>query len=335
MGDSSIGIFNGKKVFSPKQITAEIMDSSNNLFFVPLVNLLGDFFLWEDLQKQVYCFKLDGTRIKTSKAKGARSFQVVHYDTSHYLPISQSDIKYMEIVLNKNHLPKIDRKLANILNILGRTEKEDFTIHDITQTVEKAFNNEKRLSNEYKQEIMELINFMASLDTDRIITPVKRLSDFIQHDLKTADARILGEMFTQAANTEKKVNKILNPTLTAKRSWLVMILAMGLVVMVVALLYVANDAGYFENVGSMVPGMSGIGSGAGYDQATLMKQYPNCPALKSAVESGKLDYNRLPKDVQKIADSCPTPVATPQIKVPSQQSLPADPEPQPVPDTGK
>ena len=104
-----------------------------------------------------------------------------------------------------------------------------------------------------------------------------------------------------------------------------MILLMGIVIMGAALLYVANDAGYFKSVGSLVPGMNSIGSGSGYDQATLMKQYPNCPALKSAIDSGKLDYNRLPKDVQKIADSCPSPTAIPIT--PPVIRLPADPEP--------
>lgn len=310
-----IGLFGGKKVFDPKYLTAEIMDASNNIWFVPIKYIIGDFFLTE-INKQVYAFKLDGTRIKTSKAGGARSFTVIHYDVSHYLPISQADIKAMEIIITRNSLPKLNNKLLGIVKIFGKREKEDaktnnlaelsrgFEPHNITQLIEILASHPDR----YDKEISELINFSASLDTDKIVTPVKRMVDFIEGDLKTVDAKFMGSIFSQAVRMDEKAKKILNPLMTAKKSWLVLILAIMLVCAVIGLLYFAYKSGAFDAVGGIIPS---IGGGGQYDQKTLMSKYPNCAALRVAIDSKELDYTKLPKDVQKIADSCPSPTPTP------------------------
>jgi hypothetical protein len=299
---SQIGLFSGRKVFSSQYITAEITDASNNLWFVPIKFVFGDFFLTK-INSQVHVFKLDGTRIKTSKAGGAKSFSVMHYDVSHYLPISHADIKAMEIILSINSLPKINSRLLGILKILGKTEKEgNFKEHNLDELIERLQSHPKR----FEQEISELINFMASLDTAKIVTPVKRMVDFIEGDLKTIDSQFLGTIYTQAQRVDEKAKKILNPVLTAKKSWLVLILALACVGLVIALLYVAYDAGYFDGAGSIIPS---IGGGTDYSEKSLMTKYPNAGALRAGVDSGALNYDKLPKSVQKIVDDTPSPIA--------------------------
>jgi hypothetical protein len=92
--------------------------------------------------------------------------------------------------------------------------------------------------------------------------------------------------------------------MTAKKSWLVLILAIMLVCAVIGLLYFAYKSGAFDGVSSIVPS---IGGGGQYDQKSLMSKYPNCAALRAGIDSKQLEYNKLPKDVQKIADSCQSP----------------------------
>ena len=301
----SIGIFSGKKIFSPKNITAEITDAGNKIHFIVIKYMIGDYFL-APINKQIYAFKMDGTRIKTSDAGGTRTFSVIHYDVAHYLPISPSDLKLLEITLNENFLPKVDNRLLNILQIFGKREKEskgNFVQHDIGELIEKLAVHEER----YSQEISELINFMASLEKQYIVTPVKRITDFLQGDLKTIDAKFMGEIFTQAVKMDENAKKVLNPPLNAKKSWLVLIMAIGMVILLIGLLYFANESGAFSSVGGMIPSIGG----GGYDEKSLMSKYPTGPALRLAVDSGQLDYTKLPKSVQKIVDGTPSPIPLP------------------------
>jgi hypothetical protein len=300
---SQIGIFSGKKVFSHDTITAQITDAANYVWFVPVRYMIGDYFLTE-INKQIYAFKMDGARIKTAKTKGAKSFQILYYDVSHYLPISPDDIVNIENIIRKNSLPtRMDKKLLNVYDILSKTEKnKDFTVHDITAMKARLLEHKDR----YKETVSELINFMTILDADKIVTPLKRMVDFLQGDLKTIDAKFMGTIFTQAEKMEEKAQKILNPVLTAKKSWVVLILGIALVGAICGMVYFMNEAGVFENLGSSIPSIAGGGAGD-YSEDNLRNKYPTGAALKAAVDSGQLDYKKLPPIAKKIYDEIPTP----------------------------
>lgn len=304
---ATIGIFSGKKVYSHDLITAEISDASGHVFFVPIKYMIGDYFLTE-INRQVYAFYLDQTRVKTSKTKGAKSFQIIYYDVSHYKPVSTDHITELERIIKVNSLPKkLTKKGLNVLNILGKTEKEDFTVHDITTLKARLLEHKDR----YKKTIAELINFMAELQTEEIVTPVKRMVDFVEGDLKTIDAKFMGSIFSQAVKMEETSQKVLNPILTAKKSWVVMILALGMLGSMGGMAYFANESGAFDGLMSGVVPQINSG-GATYDQKNLMQKYPNGAALRAAVDSGTLKYDLLPKPVQTIVDNTPSIVPTPQ-----------------------
>ncbi len=40
-----MGVFNGRDVYSPKTLTAEITDGGMNKHFVPIKNVIGDYFI--------------------------------------------------------------------------------------------------------------------------------------------------------------------------------------------------------------------------------------------------------------------------------------------------
>ena len=322
----SIGIFSGKKVYSHDMITAEISDSAGHVFFVPIRFMIGDYFLTE-VNRQIYAFYLDQTRVKTSKTKGAKSFQIIYYDVSHYKPVSTDHITELELIINKNSLPlKMNKKGLNVLKILGKTEKAEFKIHDITQLKASLLEHKDR----YKARISELINFMAELQTSEIVTPVKRMVDFVEGDLKTIDAKFMGEIFTQAVKMDDSSKKVLNPVLTAKKSWVVMILALGMIGFIASTVYFANESGAFDGVASGIVPQINTG-GAAYDQKTLMQKYPNGAALRAAVDSGVLNYDKLPKPVQKIVDDTPSIVPVPIkeeiIALPTPPIIPEEEEP--------
>lgn len=308
MGSQSIGLFSGKKVFSHKNLTAEIMDAGNKIYFHPVKYIVGDYFL-AVINNQTYAFKIDGARIKTSDAGGTKQFSVIHYDIQNYLPISERDLKLLELTLKENNLPKVNNKMLGALKLLGDKEKAndgEFHPHELDRIIEKLAIHKDR----YSKEITEILDFMTALDTSKIVTPVRRIGDFLTGDCKTVDAKFMGEIFTQAVKMDETAKKVLNPPLTAKKSYLIIILAIGIIGTTAGMGYFANEAGVFEGFGGIVPNVGG--GGGGYDQATLMSKYPSGPALRAAVDSGELDYDRLPKNVQQIVDDTPSPVAVPE-----------------------
>ena len=124
-----MGIIKHKDIFSSKWITAEITDASNRIYYVPIKRTIGDYFL-ADIENHVYCFKIEGARIKVYQHTLVKSFRVLQYDLNHYMPVSAKDNKMLEEVLKKNALPKMNMMLFNILKLLGKREKASFTTHD-------------------------------------------------------------------------------------------------------------------------------------------------------------------------------------------------------------
>lgn len=320
-----MGVFNGRDVYNPKIITAEITDAGNKKYFVPVKNMIGDYFVVDNINNQTYVFKLDGSRIKTTKQTGAFSFQTIDYDISHYLPIS-SDTKLIELTEKINSLPRINNKLLGILKILGRTEKDNFAmfsvdeesfntlsqakayctanqidetkiihnVHNLTKLIEQLSNSKDK----YKQEVLEMMNYFARLNVLQIVTPLRRLTDFLEEDLKTTDPRYGGAIFDTAIEADDENRKMTNSPKTAKKS-IFMLIAIPVIVLLVAIVvYQAYEMGVFDNLGS--------GFGASFGKATdaqLQAQYPNCESLHAAVDSGKLDYNSLSGVVKKIYDT--------------------------------
>lgn len=296
------GIFDGKNVYNYKGITAEITDSGNNKWFVPIKYILGDYFVTK-INNQTYVFKIVGSRIKNSKRKGAMTFQTLDYNTEHYMPVS-ADVKELEMVLLKNKLPPVNGKLHGIMKILGRTEKDAFVAHDLIELIEKLSNSKDK----YQKEVAELLNYFGSLAIDKIVTPLGRVSEFIETDLKATDAKVIGDVFVEAVEVDKDHKTVTNVPVNLKKSYLVMALILLVVFSVIGLIYFAYEAGRFDNMGFDL-GFSG--GGADYSKEALMKKYPNGASMRAAVDSGTLDYNKLPKDVQKMVDATPIPTLKP------------------------
>ena len=298
------GIFDGKNVYNYKGITAEITDSGNLKWFVPLKFILGDYFVCK-INNQTYVFRIMFDRIKTSKRKGAMSFQTLDYNTEHYLPVS-GDTKEIELLLKNMPFKKINGKIHDIFKLFGRTEKNPMEKpHDLDELVEILSSKQKK----YPNEVEATINYFKSLSVKQIVEPLGRISQFVEDDLKATDASAIGSIWDLAVETDKDHKTVTNVPVNLKKSYLVMILIIIIVVAVVGLLWMANEAGKFDNIGSSIPGIGGSGSGD-YSKDSLMKRYPSGASLKAAVDSGQLDYNKLPKDVKAMVDKTPTPKVT-------------------------
>ena len=269
-----------------------------NKSFVPIKNVIGDYFIVENLNNQTYVFKLDGSRVKTTKQRAAFPFQTVDYDTSHYLPIN-GDTKLAELVQTINNLPRYNNKLLGLLKIMAKTEKRDFTEHELPALTKELSDSPDK----YKKEIAEMIKYFKSLEITKVVTPLAPLCKFLEDDLKTTDPRYGGAIFDKAVEVDKENKKMTNTPKTAKKSLFLLIAIPIMVILLGTTLYFAYQAGVFDNLGS---GIGGAFGGTTSDQQ-IMAKYPSGEALKAAVDAGEVDYNSLPPGAKSMVDNAKTP----------------------------
>lgn len=270
-----------------------------NKHFVPIKNVIGDYFVVENLNKQTYVFKLDGSRIKTTKQRFSFPFQTVDYDTSHYLPID-GHTKLAELVQQINNLPRYNNKLLGLLKIMAKTEKREFTEHELPAMTEEL----AKSPDKYKKEVAEMINFFKSLEIDRVVTPLGPLCKFLQDDLKTTDPRYGGTIFDKAIEVDKENKKMTNTPKTAKKSLFMLFAIPIILVLIGVVVYQAYENGAFDDLGSQF----GASFGAISD-TELQARYPNCNALVDAVNSGAVKLDQISKTGVSIYENCPRAVS--------------------------
>lgn len=216
------------------------------------------------------------------------------YDTTHFLPISDK-VRELEILLSENSLPKVNMTLFKILKLFGKREKQQFVTHRIQDLIEEVSEHE----DEFAEQARNIKMYLDQLNVKEIITPVKKITEFIESDLLATDPAFLGTMIQTWQRVDSEHKKVTNVPDKGKKSFVVLMLLLGLVIAVGVALYYANEAGAFEGIGS---GLSQFSGSNGYDQESLMSRYPSGEALKNAVDAGQLDYNKLPKTVQEMVD---------------------------------
>ncbi len=309
-----MGILSHKDIFNSKWITAEITDASNRIWYVPIKNPLGDYFL-ADIDNQVYCFKIDGARVKTYRHTLVKSFRVLQYDTNHYNPVSASDNKALENVLKKNSLPRVNLMLFNILKVLGKMEDQtEFKAHNLKELVAKISKKE----DEYAQQVKNITNFLESLNVDEIVTPVKKVSEFLEDDLMETDAKFLGTIVSTFQRTDIEHRKVTNTPITGKIAWMKFMAVAVIIGGIAAVALLMLESGTFDS-GFSIPGFDfddanpfGTGGVAPEDTLKFWTDKYTPEELKAAIDRGEVDYDELPKVIQDTVDSVKLPEATPK-----------------------
>lgn len=295
-----MGVLSGKDIFSSKWITAEITDASNRIYYVPIKRTIGDYFL-TDINGIEYCFKIDGSRIKVYQHTLVKSFRVLQYDLTHYLPVSAGDNKAIEDVLRINALPKMNMMLFNILKLLGKREKESFNTHDLKLLVDEVSEHES----EYKERVQNIKNYLSHLSISEIVTPVRKITEFIEGDLLATDSKFMGSIVTQHARTDTEHKKVTNTPERGKIAWIKIALILCMVGLIAFIAWYVYDSGMLEN---LLPKFNVPGAPTTPD---IMSQYGTPEALKAAIDRGEVDYNSLPNDVQSMVDQVEPPTVTP------------------------
>lgn len=301
-----MGIIKHKDIFSSKWITAEITDASNRIYYVPIKRTIGDYFL-ADIENHVYCFKIEGSRIKVYQHTLVKSFRVLQYDLSHYMPVSASDNKLLEIILRKNALPKMNMMLFNILKLLGKREKEEFTPHVLKDLVNEVSQHEK----DYKERVESIKNYLEHLNITEIITPVRKITEFIEGDLLATDSKFMGSIVTQHARTDLEHKKVTNTPEVGKTAWIKFILIIAMVAIIALVIYLVYDSGVLNNILPSFPTFN-VPSFSPPAQQSLMDRYPTPEAAKAAMDRGDFSYDSLSSDEKAMIDTVETPTVEPK-----------------------
>lgn len=259
--------------------------------------MIGDYFV-TDINKEVYCFKIDSRRIKVWQKTLTKSFRKLHYTTNHFMPISPEDVTELEQVIRENGLPKMNIMLFNVLRTLGKTEKKVFTPHILQELVDKVSQKKEK----YQELAINLINYLEHLNIDKVITPVRHITDFIEEDLIATDPKFLGSIVSSYQRTDVEHKKITNTPIGAKTAWLKWIAILCIVLLIGAIAWILYDS---KALNSMIPNFS-----PPVKEPDIMAKYGSPEALKAAIDRGEVKYETLPPNIQKMIDTVETPAVT-------------------------
>ena len=305
-----MGVLSGKDIFSSKYVTAIIFDSGGQAHFFPIKYVLGDYFVI-DINNKVYCFEIVDSRVKTYRQTLVKSFRFLLYDTTHSRPISPENNQNLADIITQNNLPKLNMTLYNILHALGKQEKQAFTAHELQGLIEEVSKNK----GEHSEQAINLVNYLQNLNIDQIVTPVKSITEFIEDDLIATKPGFLGDILSvfQRADVENK--KITNTENKGKTAWLKWIAVLAMVGLVIALVYMAYDNGWFDpilNAGKALEDVNfSFTPGAAPTDTEFAKKYPTPEAAKAALDRGELHESQIPPAMRELVKNVKTPEAVP------------------------
>ena len=308
-----MGVLSGRDIMTAKFITAEITDSEDRIHYVPIKHSIGDFFI-ADLDGKFFVFTLKNARILTHRVTMTRSFRVIQFDTSHYSSL-RPETKELELLLAKNSLPKMSGMLHNVLRVLARREKHEFKPHSIIDLVSEFADKQ----GEYPEEVRNIKNYLLELDVDTIVTPVRKVTDFIQEDLIATSPSFLGELVPRIQRLDNEHRKITNTPIKGTGGMLKLAVIVLMAIVIAVGVFYASEQGMFDGVmstidslGTVGEGLSGLpsptqgfqttGAGMDFSDAAIQAQYTP-EELQVAVNNGEVDYNKLSSNMKDMLEN--------------------------------
>lgn len=298
-----MGILRHSDIFSSKFTTALISDSSNHLYAVPIKNVMGDFFLAE-IEKEIYCFKIESHREKTYRNKAAKSCKVLYYDTNHYMPISPENNTDLENFLRDNKLPRVNNLMLRALDHLGKTEshnKKLFEAHNVKELFDKVSEEE----NEYVQQVKNFKTFFTNLNVEQIVRPTKKIAEFLIDDLITTSPQFFGSVVQQYERTDNSHKRVTNTPKTAKTNWLLIGVILIIIGAVIGMILFFNSQGAFSHLLPSLPSIGPSAPGSGSGKLTMQQigaSYPTPKLLVDAVHSQTVACSQLPDDAKHMVN---------------------------------
>jgi len=294
-----MGIMNGRDLFAPKWITAQITDHSNRLWFVPIKHTIGNWFLAK-IDRSLYVFEIDARAIRTYYATGVRTLRFLFYDVSSCQPLQPDQVDYLRRFMDENKIAKVDGTMVKLLRSLKRVETPTTTAHDLTALLEQLQKMDQNT------ETASLITFLSELDNTQVSAPVEPVSSFLDNELITTKPSFLGNLFTQYRALDAVHQKVTNKTAGGGMSWLKLGIVFMMIMAVAVFAYIGTEEGWFD-FESLDLGLGGAfapttGSDDQSDPGYWTSRY-SPQQLIEMVNNGTLYEDDLPKEIQDILDN--------------------------------
>ena len=286
-----MGVIHGRDLLSSKWPTAIVIDSVGAAHFFPIKNPIGDFF-FAIVNNELYCFNTR-TQPFSWRQSMAKTFSFYVYFTDNYNPVT-SELKGLENIIVKNELPRLNMLFYKAMKHLVKKEKRKFEALE-KQTLIETLSKHRDANKERFAEYQSVLEYIEELPFDKIVTPIKRVTEWIDQTILSPDPAIMGAIKTSlelALNQNKEINHV---EIKAKKGWMKMILVMMVIGMGIAIAWFVYDGGYLENLG---------GSFGSFSDEQIKTKYPTCEALSNAVTTGEIKYDSLSKGSQAVYDSC-------------------------------
>ena len=189
-------------------------------------------------------------------------------------------------------------------------DQKEFTPHKLKDLIGKISKKE----DQYAEQVKNITNFLESLNVDEIVTPVKRVSEFLEDDLMETDAKFLGTIVSTFQRTDIEHRKVTNTPLTGKIAWMKFMAVAIIMLGIGAVAWIMYDSGTFES-GFTIPGFDSFSdslTGAVEDPIKKWTEKYTPEELKAAIDRGEVDYDDLPKLLRDTVDSVKLPEVTPK-----------------------
>ena len=312
-----MGVLPNNGILSYKYLNAKIKDAGGRIKFVQVKNYLGDYFITTINQKP-YVFNVDSKDVGIYDEWGVKKYRIIDYSTKHYKPISDKTDAIKQL-LEKNGLPRVNMKLFNVLKTLGKQEKKGFQKHDIEKLIDNLSdeNNNKLVQilgrePKYKEAAVDVVEFLKSLETDEIVTPVKEISEYIEDDLIATDPGFYGTVITTHQRTDIEHKRITNTPVGPKRPYGILLAIIFGVMLAAVGIYLLYDNGSFDSITSMTDSFGAVGEafkmqGSTQSAISVTEQYPTPEAAKAAIDSGQANITDFPESMRALIQSVETP----------------------------
>lgn len=213
--------------------------------------------------------------------------------------MSPADYKELENLLRTNNLPRMTMMMYGMLKVMGKREKENFEPHEI-----ESFVNELAVHQDSHQElVLNIKTYLDHLNVTQIVTPVRRITEFIEDDLIASDPKFFGTIAATLQQVDYEHKKVTNTPQTGKLPWIKVMAIVAIIGLVIGIGWWIYDSGVFSG------GIPGLNFNQGPTPQELLDQYPTPESLKSAVDRGEIKYDTLPKEIKDMVDNVKLPIA--------------------------
>ena len=292
-----MGVFHGKDLFSPRYSTVEIIDENQSLHYFKVRRHYSGYFPCK-IRNKMYVVYLDPSAICTYTTKQSRSWQKYLFFASSAIPLS-NEIPILAKWLRDNHMHKISKIDMKIIEELAATEAKD--IHDGTEFKGHDLDvmcQELNKGDSTPDADLQLISYLKSLPTTKIVTRAGPINDLLHKNVKTLSPSYLGDVCESYHKSATLSKKAINYPIEGKTSLTKLVGVISVVALILGVVVYANESGLLTGFDGILPDSNAVD----YSFNAISAKYPEPIDLYCAVDSGILEKSKMPKIMQASID---------------------------------